>query len=275
MRRSDFRWSELDPAAACRPQGSSRLNANVLSFVQERAHAFCSSAGALAAAVAGSSVAGSTALPSASGGGQHSVRDALLRANAASAEVLERIVQRAAAAEVRSKSAQTAMRSEASVCSAAYSSEAVMREPAVFPKAKVQSLEAALSKSDRGGSDVSAEVWSRAVAVRRSCRGFSQASLNTAPMSPGQLTVLIDTLRLQGYVDTAHLRTALSEARSDAETCLAGLDAGSSVEVDELRTQLQLAQEAAQSCLVQMGSAAPNDEARPLQTSSFSQLRQI
>lgn len=66
----------------------------------------------------------------------------------------------------------------------------------------------------------------------------------------------------QGFVDTARLKSALSEARSEAETCLAGLDAGVSDEVDELRKQLQQAQEAASSCLLQMNTAAPSDEAR-------------
>lgn len=64
----------------------------------------------------------------------------------------------------------------------------------------------------------------------------------------------------QGYVDTARLRSALSDAQAEAETCLASLDGASSLEVNELRRQLHEARDAASSCLVQMGSAAPSDE---------------
>lgn len=76
----------------------------------------------------------------------------------------------------------------------------------------------------------------------------------------------------QGFVDKAQLKSALTEAQVEAETCLASLDdAGASAEVGELRKQLVEARDAANSCLLQMGSSVPSDEAsRP--TSSLGSI---
>lgn len=67
----------------------------------------------------------------------------------------------------------------------------------------------------------------------------------------------------QGFVDTAHLKAALTDAQAEAETCLASLGGeGSTREMDELRVQLREARDTANSCLLQMSVAAPTDEVR-------------
>lgn len=65
----------------------------------------------------------------------------------------------------------------------------------------------------------------------------------------------------------AQLKSALSDARSEAETCLAVLTdsaaeggAPGPAGDAELRKQLQEARDAAESYLMRMGSAAPTDE---------------
>lgn len=76
-----------------------------LALTQDRSRKFQRDASALAAAVAKSgvhsSVAGSLGNFAAADRSQRDVREALMRANAASAEVLEKVLSRASAAEVR------------------------------------------------------------------------------------------------------------------------------------------------------------------------------
>lgn len=208
------------------------------------------------------------------------VQSALARANAASAGVVESLFARARAAEVRAHRAQGNV-GQLQVQTVARTKPAGSATPARVrgvrcAQAAAAELTARVRTLESAGSEATSAVFDRAVSVRPS----GAASPPLRPTRPvvlpciranplGRPAALCNRCS-QAFVDQAQLKSALADAQSEAETCIAVLSADAvteggaagSADVAELRRQLQDARDAANACLVQMGTAAPDDQVR-------------